>query len=393
MPSRKTNPSAVRCHAMSTRSTAGWREESSSLESSGSDSSPGNSPARVRDTSNPSRKRSRDASESEELEDSSPLIRPMKKLKISKRCSETDVDSDGDAEMSTSPSQSEDETDGGDAVPAPPVLPVVPLPTLHLSSDGFWPTIRDDYLRSLEDEGIRVDIPCVICGDECIVDGQAHWARWRPEGVGREVPVILCCGHMIGNECLEEWRQTRRRQGEEPNCPICRMSLECSDCGRTMPGWPLTQRIPVGRTRTLLQGGHRVARCNACEAEDRFGDAMRLSYRAAGGRLDEPRALQAWFDAARNRAAAELREGRYGNVAARDVADLVLNATFLAMGQRLDEFQGEVRGRVQETLQLVEQELDIRLPWNHPAEEEEDDDEDDEDDDDWWIDNIFRWSP
>ncbi|KAK2040888.1 hypothetical protein LZ31DRAFT_578057 [Colletotrichum somersetense] len=390
MPSRKTNPSAVRCHPMSTRSTAGCREESSSSESSAPDSSPDNSPARVRNTSNPSRKRRRDASESEEPEDSSSITRPMKKLNISKGRPETDADSDDDAEMSTSPSQPEGETDGGDAVPVPPMLPVVPLPTLCLRSDGFWPTIRDNYLRSLEDESIRVDIPCVVCGDECIVDGQAHWARRRPEGVGRELPVILCCGHMIGDECLEEWRQTRRREGEEPNCPICRMSLECSDCGRTMPGWPLTQGIPMGDTRTLRQGGHRVARCNGCEAEDRFGEAMRLSYRDAGGRLEEPRALQAWFDAARNRAAAEVREGRYGSVAARDVADLVLNATFLAMVERLNEFQEEVRGRVQETMQLIEQELDLRLPWNHAAEEEEEEDDDD-DDNDWWIENVFRW--
>ncbi|KAK2033529.1 hypothetical protein LX32DRAFT_725106 [Colletotrichum zoysiae] len=388
MPSRKTNRSAVRCHPMSTRSTAGWREQSSSSGSSASDSSPDNSPARVRDTSNPSRKRRRDASESEEPEDSSSITRPMKKLNISKRRSETDADSDDGAEMSARPSQPEDETDGGDAVPVPPVLPVVPLPTLHLRSDGFWPTIRDNYLRSLEDESIRVDIPCVVCGDECIVDGQEHWARRRPEGAGRELPVILCCGHMIGDECLEEWRHTRRREGEEPNCPICRMSLECSNCGGTMPGWPLTQGIPMGDTRTLRQGGHRVARCNSCEAQDRFGEAMRLSYPDAGGRLDEPRALQAWFDAARNRAAAEVREGRYGSVAARDIADRVLNATLLAMGERLTEFQEEVRGRVQETLQLIEQELDLRLPWNHAAEEEEEQEEDD-DDDDWWIENVF----
>ncbi|KAK1580041.1 uncharacterized protein LY79DRAFT_705713 [Colletotrichum navitas] len=420
MPSNNTKRSAVRCHPMTTRSTAAWRgtssaSESGSSESSVPDSSPDNSPARRSDMPNPSRKRRRGASESEETEASSSVIRPMKRLKVSKgrasspvdsedaegslpirrpmkklsiseRRSSTDIDSDDDAGETPSLPELGDELDGGNAAPN------TPLPTLHVRSDGFWPTIRNDYLRSLEDESIRVDIPCVICGDECVVDGQSRWELRRPEGMGREIPAILCCGHIIGDECLEKWRRTRRGQGEPPSCPICRMPLQCSDCGDAMPGWPLTRDIPVGGTRTLQQGGHRVTRCNGCEAEVRLGEVMRLSHHAEGGRPDVPRLLQDWFDATRDRAAAEVRAGRCGHVASEDVTDLVLDGTFIAMRKRLDDFEEEVHGCVEETLDLIERDLDLRLPWNHPVPLEEEEEEE-EDNDDWWLENVYRWSP
>ncbi|EFQ32825.1 hypothetical protein CGRA01v4_07750 [Colletotrichum graminicola] len=422
MPSNNTKRSAVRCHPMSTRSTAAWRETSSSSDSDSSensvpDSSPNTSPARVSDMPNPSRKRRRGASGSEEPEASSsvtrpmkklkvsggrasspvdsedaegslPVRRPMKKLRISKRHSPpTDIDSDDDADETVSPSEPADELDGGDSAPN------TPSPALHVRSDGFWPTIRNDYLRSLEDESIRVDIPCVICGDDCLVDGHLRWQLRRPEGVGREVPAILCCGHMIGDECLEKWRRTRREEGEPPSCPICRMPLQCSDCGVAMPGWPLTRDIPVGGTRTLQQGGHRVTRCNACEAEVILGDGMRLSYYAEGARPDESLLLKAWFDAVRNRVAAEVRAGRHGHVASVDVTDLVLSETFEAMMRRLDDFEEGVHGRVEETLDLMERDLDLRLPWNHPVPSEDEEEEEGDNDYDLWPGTVFRWSP
>ncbi|KAK2013575.1 hypothetical protein LZ32DRAFT_676033 [Colletotrichum eremochloae] len=426
MPSNRSNRSAVRvrCHPMTTRSLSSWREASSSSESGSSesrvpDSSPDNSPVLVSDMANPSRKRRRSPSDSEEPEASSSsrrpkkklkvsmtpasspvestdaegsltIRRPMKKLSISDKSSTTDVDSDDVADKPTSPSESEDEPNGGDDAFESP------LPTLHVRSDGFWPTIRDYYIRSLEDESIRVDIPCVICDEECMVDGQWLWALRRPEGLGKELPVILCCGHVVGDECLETWRVSRRREGLPPNCPICRMSLRCSDCNAHMPGWPLTRDIPIGETVTLQNGGHRVTRCNGCEAENRFGDMMRLGCQGAGDLPEQSQLLRSWFDVARDRAAAEVRTGLHGNVPSRDVADLVLFGTFRAMRQALEDFEDEVEGHVQETLDQIEGDLDCSLPWNHTAHVDDEEDEDEEEeyydyDDDDDYDNIDDW--
>ncbi|KAK1987723.1 hypothetical protein LZ30DRAFT_777339 [Colletotrichum cereale] len=392
MPSNKSNRPAVRCHPMSTRCTSSWQGGSSSLasgssESSVLDSSPDDSPARASGMTNTSRKRRHSASESEDPEASRSIRRPMKKLRVSERHSATDIDSDHDSDMPTSPSEPEDELedeldDLEDELGDDEAASESPLPTLHVRSDGFWPTIRNHYLNSLEDESIRIDIPCIICGDECVVAGQLHWGMRRPEGVGRELPVILCCGHIIGDECLEKWWQARQLEGEPPNCPICRMSLQCSDCSDCMPGWPLSQDIPVGETRTLQQGGHRVTRCNGCEAEDMFGDAMLLGDRDDGVTYaDEPRLLQGWFDVMRDRAAAEVRAGMHGNVASGDVADLILYGTFWAMRQRLDDFEDEVRGCVRDTVALTEGDLNRCLPWNHAASLEQDEN----DFDDWWA--------
>ncbi|KAK1990316.1 hypothetical protein LX36DRAFT_695307 [Colletotrichum falcatum] len=419
MPPKKNSRPAFRCHRMSTRSTPGWQGESSSPESSVADSSPGSSSPRVPDMPNTSRKRRRSALESEDPEASSsngrptkklkvsnssdsesgdsddaegslPIRRPMRRLTISEKSSSADIDSDDDFDDRMSPFESGDETDGGHAGSASLV------PNLHVRSDGFWPNIRDDYLRSLEDQITRIDIPCVICGDDCIIDTESGWlwACKRPGGIGRELPVILCCGHMVGDECLERWSQARRDQGEAPSCPICRMSLQCTDCGATMPGWPLTRDVPVGETRTLGQGGHRVTRCNGCCAEGRLGEAVRRSRDAPGApAVDERRLLQDWLDAARNRTAAEVRAGRHGPVASADVGDLIFSLAFEAMRRGLDAFEDDVQERVREAVESIEGSLDLRMPWNHavvpPVEASE---AEDSSDDGWWLDSpVNPW--
>ncbi|KZL86898.1 hypothetical protein CI238_09215 [Colletotrichum incanum] len=364
-PSNNNRPT-VRCHPMKTRATS--RREDSSC----SEGSPENSPVETPMPRNSSRNRKRSGREFEELEASSSNKRPGKKPKVEEQRAPTPIDLEDDTDKVSSPWESEN----GSGCTFPPVE--TPSPALHVRSDGFWPTIRDDYLKSLEDGSIRVDIPCVICGDECIVAGQTHWGLRRPEGTGTELPVILCYGHMIGDGCLEKWNEARQEEEEPLNCPICRRDFQCTDCGCSLTGWLLTLDIPVGETKTIQEGGHQVPRCNACEAHHVFGKAIRAEDYVTEEYPGEPQPLLDWFHMLRSNAGAEARTGRHRHVAPGDIPELVLDNVFATMRLALEDFEYAVRSKVEDTLDGIERELDYVLPWNHPGSSEADEDDEDE---------------
>ncbi|WQF76743.1 Putative Zinc finger, RING-type [Colletotrichum destructivum] len=385
-PKKNTRPVAS-CHGMKTRAAS--RRE---MESSSSGSSPSSSPEPV--PKRVGRGSKRKMSESEESEDSTDDERPAKKTKVTKKpgpaaigiSEESEDDSEEDSEdIPGDYSESEPEDDSGDEeesesgedktlVPvgsASPVRPSreTPEPSLHVRSDGFWPAIRDDYMRALQDKSIKIDIPCIICGDDTIVVGQLHWDNYpsHRNDDKKEVPVILWCGHIIGDECLARWKKIRSEAGEPHNCPVCRQSLECSTCEAPLVGWGLSPDCVVMNKATLHDNPDQTRECNWCRAEIFLGEDVRHGgYHLAEPRnRDTARRLWQWFNIVRNRTEREVRTGKHMNVDPALVPGLIMNEVFAEMKQALAALEVDVRDDLDQRLEEVEGMFNITAPWTH----------------------------
>ncbi|KAJ0161856.1 hypothetical protein CTA2_5479 [Colletotrichum tanaceti] len=420
MAPKKNNHQVASCHGMKTRAISRREKESSSSGSSSSGSSPSSSPEPV--PKKVGRGSKRKMSESEESEYSSDDESPAKKTKVTRKPNPAAFDIDQDSEEESeedSESDSEDgPTDYSDSNPeddskdeherepeenktlvpvrgnSGPDLPPrgSPVPTLHVRSDGFWPAIRDVFMRALEDKSIKVDIPCIICGDETIVWGQFHWDSHQPHRDVRktEVPAILWCGHIVGDECLARWKRARERAGEPHNCPVCRQSLECSTCAAPLVGWGLSPDCLVMTKETLHENPDQTRECNWCRAEVVLGEDVRHRGRhlARPRNPDTVRRLRQWFSIVRNRAEVEVRTGKHKNVDPALVPELILKEVFAEMKKELADLEVDVREDVDQTMLEIETLLNIMTPWTHVdysqgADEEEEEEEEEVEGEQW----------
>ncbi|TQN66996.1 hypothetical protein CSHISOI_08453 [Colletotrichum shisoi] len=406
-PKKNTRPAAS-CHSMKTRA-ASRREMEASPSGSSSSSSPEPVPKKV------GRGSKRKMSESEEPEDSTDDERPAKRSKVMKKpgpaaigSSSEDSEDDSEEESEEIPrdySESESGDDSGEEqeddpsddqeseseekrlVPVGRESPVwspsrTPEPSLHVRSNGFWPATRDAYVRALQDKSIKIDIPCIICGDETIVAGQLHWANHpsHRNADKREVPVILWCGHIIGDECLARWNNIRSGAGEPHNCPVCRQSLECSTCEAPLVGWGLSPDCLVMKTETLHENPDQARECNWCRAEIFLGEDVRHGgYHLAEPRNpDTARRLWQWFNVVRDRTEREVRTGRHMNVDPALVPGLILNELFAEMKQALAALEVDVRDDLDQRLEEVEGMFNITAPWTHVDYSQGDEEEEEE---------------
>ncbi|OHE91716.1 hypothetical protein CORC01_13007 [Colletotrichum orchidophilum] len=237
---------------------------------------------------------------------------------------------------------------------------------------SYWPEIRDDYYRSLCDPSIRFCIPCLICQENCAD------VRTPPCTVNFEMPVILACGHMIGENCLKEWFQAREHADEPKNCPVCRMKLQCSECKDAFAYSFLCHDSHVPNTQTYSEQPMEQTICNQCQAETDFGSRVLQGEHIAepfpGGGVSQH--LQAWFRQVRDtfETEAKIRVGH--GLRPIDVTGMVHKEIFAEMEAWLYFLKENVTYSMQGRIETMERELDQNRWWNRASADSEDESED-----------------
>jgi len=79
-----------------------------------------------------------------------------------------------------------------------------------------------------------------------------------------EVPVMLRCGHVVGEHCISVWT---------PACPRCGTTMIYEDCGHRVPLRPAGNILNAQMTRKIIQ--HR--KCLECRVADKEEECGLLS--------------------------------------------------------------------------------------------------------------------
>lgn len=143
----------------------------------------------------------------------------------------------------------------------------------------FWPDLVGALRRRRSGQPTG-SVKCMICGDAHLIidgiEGPRDAADLEAAGITQECGVLAACGHIFGEDCLENWRRMRGRQHEPFSCPFCRFDLDPPRCSDHEVRWPRTLHWEGGRNFWLLRNNrqpsgdpHRAAaeRCPDCRAE------------------------------------------------------------------------------------------------------------------------------
>ena len=91
-------------------------------------------------------------------------------------------------------------------------------------------------------------------------------------GCDPERPVVLRCGHIMGEGCILKWMSPLSGSGSQNSCPLCRK--------------PLLYATPPP-TRQLTQAGDSERSRSWCEFWDELGDRLRIERNQAWDELCE----------------------------------------------------------------------------------------------------------
>ncbi|KAK1727103.1 uncharacterized protein BDZ83DRAFT_649939 [Colletotrichum acutatum] len=235
-------------------------------------------------------------------------------------------------------------------------------------TSSYWPDIRDDYARSLHDPSIKCCIPCSICHEDC-ADESTSWK------VGWELPVILACGHMIGEECLKSWFRSRARMDEPKNCPVCRRLLQCSECKGAFMFSILCRDsyVPNLKTKTCSEQPMEQTICNDCQAETDFGSRILQGEHIAEPfpRGGAPQHMIDWFRQVRDEFETKAKLSLGDGVRPIDVSGMVHKEIFAEMESWLYFLKEDVTHKVQASIAKIETQLDETHWWNRAGVDEE----------------------
>ncbi|KAI1367151.1 hypothetical protein F5Y08DRAFT_337029 [Xylaria arbuscula] len=164
---------------------------------------------------------------------------------------------------------------------APRPAPIRILRNEDVSLFGEISGLLDQNGWGVDQEGRRVhiDLQCLICQDKkiCVPEGVTPESHF--DGVSDfESLEVLCCGHVFGSSCLENWFVTSLEEGRRLCCPICRFELVYSGCGHFLgtrthdPHLYRSRSVPL----TLPEGGHIPEYCDECYARTVRETALHL---------------------------------------------------------------------------------------------------------------------
>ncbi|KAI3543491.1 hypothetical protein CSPX01_06147 [Colletotrichum filicis] len=241
---------------------------------------------------------------------------------------------------------------------------------LETVTSSYWPDIRDVYARSLHDPSIKCCIPCSICHEDC-ADESTSWK------VGWELPVILACGHMIGEECLKSWFRSRAKSDQPKDCPVCRRLLQCSECKEAFMFSILCRDsyVPNLKTKTYSEQPMEQTICNDCQAETDFGSRILQGEHIAEPfpRGGAPRHMIDWYRQVRDEFETKAKLSLGDGMRPIDVSGMIHKEIFAEMESWLYFLKEDVAHRVQASIAKIETELDETHWWNRAgvdAEEE-----------------------
>lgn len=120
---------------------------------------------------------------------------------------------------------------------------------------SYWPIVRQ-YIENGGHAGHtrRIRAVCPICSDELTIHGidpakdrlidQAFYS------IGDEMPAFtrcatIPCGHLFCPDCLDRAFEADREMHRRRACPVCRLKVDCGQCGRMGPVVHLPDRKSV----------------------------------------------------------------------------------------------------------------------------------------------------
>lgn len=138
------------------------------------------------------------------------------------------------------------------------------------STQQYWPSIKEtiDINNDPSQPNSTSQVQCPVCLEAIAVtsfppipDRQGDTPSIDPT-----LGQVLLCGHVLCQACRVQHDLTNRYQ--KRTCPMCRTSLECSDCGRPAVVVPIPKEgspssVPAIVSEGAEHGG-RCADCNSC---------------------------------------------------------------------------------------------------------------------------------
>ncbi|KAF4924328.1 Midasin [Colletotrichum viniferum] len=141
--------------------------------------------------------------------------------------------------------------------------------------DEYWPNIRpyferlhQDYVNGSSEEhrNTEIQIPCCVCHNLTSVPFSSEHYPAGPHD-HQELAAVLPCGHLIGLDCLTEWR--RQADFIPLPCPHCRRPLDCEDCFVPLRVYVLNQ-VDVPPPTSFPANPNEGGLCNICHSRNSF---------------------------------------------------------------------------------------------------------------------------
>ncbi|KAF5018558.1 hypothetical protein F66182_9452 [Fusarium sp. NRRL 66182] len=96
-------------------------------------------------------------------------------------------------------------------------------------NDTFWPSVRA-AIKSGDVKFSDLEPTCGICWEEMMVSPQDR-PVFDGESPCEHQPVVLPCGHIFGDDCIDRSFAESEEDGLPIRCPTCRASLSHRECG------------------------------------------------------------------------------------------------------------------------------------------------------------------
>ncbi|KAK3353025.1 hypothetical protein B0T25DRAFT_199433 [Lasiosphaeria hispida] len=125
-----------------------------------------------------------------------------------------------------------------------------PAPNTSSWDDCFVPDPRYTFLYA------KKRMACIICKENELVFQTEMRAC---DDSDDSIPVLLPCGHVFGQACLENWLDN-----PNPACPACKIALVYPVCGHNIQSRPLYEDTIFHVPKTIPEGGEINASCEIC---------------------------------------------------------------------------------------------------------------------------------
>ncbi|KAI1464913.1 uncharacterized protein F4812DRAFT_144549 [Daldinia caldariorum] len=142
---------------------------------------------------------------------------------------------------------------------------------VRMTRESLFRDIRA-YLEQPYEEGdlpVSIRADCPTCSYQlAYYPPQKSAARFRGNITSNERMEVLPCGHIVGQDCMFEYRAQCLTDGKRIECPICQLPLvyRARSCGHPVSVY-VVDRFTHFPPLTIPEGGRIPSRCAMCRAD------------------------------------------------------------------------------------------------------------------------------